>query len=139
MPCRCFSGSVFPAIPAGIPIYLKFLPLRYISPSFFLPSDLENQDNRNHIIFMANLFSRRAFPKAQFNNLPTIVLLRGTPATTLSAAAAASAVSTSRAVGVSCQPLSLSHLSCGHDHRMRKRYTLVGLLPRGMYGLNTLL
>jgi len=43
---------------------------------------------------------QRAFPEAQFNNLPTIILLQGTPATALSAAAAAPAVSISRAVGV---------------------------------------
>jgi len=67
---------------------------------FFLPSDLENQDNQNHIILMANLFCRWAFPEAEFNNLPTIILLQGTPATAVSAAAAAPAVSTSRAVGV---------------------------------------
>ena len=49
---------------------------------------------------MANLFCRWAFPEAEFNNLPTIILLQGTPATAVSAAAAAPAVSTSRAVGV---------------------------------------
>ena len=35
MPCRCFPGSVFPAIPAGIPIYFKLVLLRYISPFLF--------------------------------------------------------------------------------------------------------